>query len=162
MNEETAEYRKIECVDCGWSDMLDTEGVRQWLVRERKIAAHRDVDDDVVYELFHALFSTFRCPDCFSTRLTLEIVEDDFRDLDARRCRGCRNVIPARRLEIVPGAQYCVSCEEKRERGEALPIRAEYCPVCGSMMTLEKTLVGTKTYYEWRCPKIPPCRYKKK
>ncbi len=30
-------------------------------------------------------------------------------------CGGCRNAIPARRLQAVPWARYCVSCAELRQ-----------------------------------------------
>ncbi|RMH01317.1 MAG: TraR/DksA family transcriptional regulator [Planctomycetota bacterium] len=34
------------------------------------------------------------------------------------RCEACRGEIPTRRLEALPYARYCVSCQQKAENGE--------------------------------------------
>jgi DnaK suppressor protein len=33
-------------------------------------------------------------------------------------CLSCKDLIPARRLEVLPYSSYCVSCQEKAENGD--------------------------------------------
>lgn len=49
-----------------------------------------------------------------STRLALERIENGI----FGTCMGCKELIPARRLEVVPYAPYCVGCQELSENGE--------------------------------------------
>lgn len=161
MREETAEYRKIECTMCGWETMLDLDGVYDWLVSQGILKPNHAIDDELVYELFHSMTDRFLCPDCASPKLKFSVVRDDFSDLEERRCRGCRNVIPRERIAILPDVQYCVSCAAKLEKGEPLPILAEYCPICGKMMELIEVHEGRRVEWKWVCTSVPSCRYRK-
>lgn len=152
---DSNEFRKIVCQKCGWSTLLNSDGIRQWLVRHGKFGPNHDAEDEILYELFYANVGQYHCPDCYSTRLEISTVIDDFSDMEQRRCRGCANVIPRERLEILPETLYCAQCAEKRERGEALDLNVEYCPVCGSVMEL----VPVGNSFEWRCTRVPSCRF---
>lgn len=162
MYQDSAEYRKIVCKDCGFETFLDENGLCDWLVRHGILKPNHQADDELVYELFHASLSRFSCPECGSSRLNVSVVTDDFSDLEPRRCKGCRRVIPAERVEIFPDAEYCAVCMEKIENDEPLPIQAEYCPICGKMMEPTEVCEGGKTYIQWVCRTIPSCRYRKK
>lgn len=154
-----AEFRQLTCSACGWRDVLDTEKIYRWLTARGKIRPGRDVEDEILYELFHGLLPTFTCPECHNGNLAMEVVLDDFSDLDARRCRGCAKIIPEMRLQFFPDALYCAVCAEKVENGEDLPLNVEYCPTCGAMMELQPVRrANGKTDFVWRCTKIPPCR----
>lgn len=48
------------------------------------------------------------------TRRALERIEDGI----FGSCLGCKELIPPRRLEVVPYASYCVGCQELDENGE--------------------------------------------
>lgn len=161
MYEESAEYRKIECPKCGWKTLLDHDGVYEWMVAHRIFRRNHAVEDEILYELFHCMTSRYSCPECGAKDLRFSVVKDDFSDLDARRCRGCRNVIPRERLEFHPDTQYCISCARKLENGEPLPIQAEYCPVCGKMMELVQVKEGRNVSFKWVCTTVPSCRYRK-
>lgn len=161
MNKENAEYRKIECVMCGWDVLLDFDGVCDWLVRFGILKPNHDIDEEMAYELFHSMTDRFLCPDCASPKLEFSVVTDDFSDVEERPCRGCEAVIPRERLEVIPDAKYCVFCQEKLERGEPLPIQAEYCPICGRKMELVP-VSGACGDFKWVCVSNPPCRYRKK
>lgn len=162
MNEESAEYRKIECRNCGWETLLDLNGLEEWLIKNGIIKPNHSVDDELLYELFHTSLGRCFCPECGTANLEVSIVTDDFSDMEPRRCRGCRNIIPPERVMFFPDVQYCASCAEKIENGEPLPIQAEYCPVCGKMMDLVEVHEGGKSYWKWICTAVPSCRYKKK
>jgi len=43
---------------------------------------------------------------------------DRIRDGTFGECAGCETSISTKRLEAVPWTRYCVTCQEKRERGE--------------------------------------------
>ena len=131
------EFRKIECLKCGWSTFLDTEGVFQWLVKHGVFGPNHDLEDEILYELFYGNAAKYRCPDCYAAELEISTVIDDFSDVEPRRCRGCADVIP-------PG-----------RRGENLDLNVEYCPVCGSVMELVR--VGNS--FEWCCTRVPSCRF---
>jgi len=161
MHMESAEYRKIECTQCGWETLLDLNGIYDWLVKFGIIKPNHAIDDELVYELFHSLTDRYECPDCAGTKLKISVVVDDFSDVEERRCRGCRAVIPRERLAYVPDAQYCVNCQEKLENGEQLPLNVEYCPTCGRMMDLVEVHEGRHVDFKWVCPSNPPCRYRK-
>ena len=53
-----------------------------------------------------------------------QIVEECYRALERIRdnvfgsCTACKELIPARRLEIRPYSEFCVSCKGKIEKGE--------------------------------------------
>ena len=162
MHEENAEYRKIECTMCGWETLLDFSGVFEWLVKFGILKPNHDIGDDLVYELFHGMAERYQCPDCASPKLELSVVLDDFSDVEAQRCRGCEMVIPRERLEGVPGTKYCVFCQEKLDKGQPLPIQAEYCPVCGKKMELIRDHESRHGDFKWVCLSDPPCRYRKK
>jgi RNA polymerase-binding transcription factor DksA len=52
-----------------------------------------------------------------ATRRTLEEIDAALRRLDDGTywiCPGCREPIPVKRLEILPYARFCVSCQRRR------------------------------------------------
>ncbi|MHC4380425.1 MAG: TraR/DksA family transcriptional regulator [Planctomycetota bacterium] len=49
-----------------------------------------------------------------ATRQALERIQDGIYG----SCMGCKELIPPRRLEVVPYAPYCVGCQELSENGE--------------------------------------------
>ena len=153
------EYRRLTCPGCGWTDDLDTEKMYRWMVRHQKIRLGKDMEDEILYELFHGMLATFSCPECGVGGLTLKVVVDDFSDVDQRRCRGCAGIIPPMRIQYFPDTFYCAKCAEKVENGEDLPINAEFCPRCGGMMELVPVRRASgKTEFVWRCNRVPPCR----
>lgn len=153
------EFRRLFCAACGWSDDLDTEKIYRWLERIGKIRPGKEIEDEILYELFHGLAPGFLCVKCGASGLSLEVKRDDFSDFDARRCRGCAGIIPPMRLEYFPDAVFCAKCAEKREKGEKLPIDAEFCPRCGEMMELVPVRrENGKTEFVWRCVSVPSCR----
>jgi DnaK suppressor protein len=55
-----------------------------------------------------------------SERNTLMMIDDAIIRIERGRygrCSGCGVHIENKRLEVVPWARYCVSCQEKREKG---------------------------------------------
>ncbi len=49
-----------------------------------------------------------------STRLALERIDKG----TYGTCLACKELIPERRLEVVPYAEYCVACQELAEKGD--------------------------------------------
>ena len=52
-----------------------------------------------------------------------------------RKCEGCRQAIPAERLEVFPDTRLCMQCQQSADRGEDTE-EIEYCPRCGGIMEL--------------------------
>ncbi|MBW3599051.1 MAG: TraR/DksA C4-type zinc finger protein, partial [Planctomycetes bacterium] len=62
----------------------------------------------------------------------------------------CGNPIPPERLEVFPGATHCAACQEAAASADAdIP---DYCPRCGSIMTLRATGAGGVQRYAMKCP----------
>ena len=81
-------------------------------------------------------------------------------------CKKCGQVIPAERVEAIPGVQYCAPCQSGAEKAPNLPANysGEYCPFC-SKKGIESPLV-------WKhpqdvavrgeflaCSRYPSCHY---
>jgi RNA polymerase-binding transcription factor len=56
-----------------------------------------------------------------SERDMLQLVDEALGRIDGRRfgvCVSCEDEMDKRRLEAVPWARHCISCQEKQERGQ--------------------------------------------
>ena len=107
---------------------------------------------DVLGELFRTTAVRFTCPKCQTVGLSATDAEADDDEAwgMARKCTECGQPIPRERLEVFPSAELCVACQGRSDRGEASGA-AEYCPRCGSVMTLRPVRRGV-TRYVMSCP----------
>ena len=116
--------------------------------------ARRDAapDPDLLPELFCAACVRFACPRCKAVGLSVcdPEVEDDEAWGMARTCESCGRPIARERLEVFPDTRSCVDCQARTDRGESAE-PAEYCPRCGSVMTLGQRHRGV-TRYVMICP----------
>ncbi len=107
---------------------------------------------ELLGELFRTAAARFTCPKCQTVGLAAKAAEaeDDEAWGMARKCAECGQPIPRERLEVFPGAELCVTCQGRSDRGEAGGA-LEYCPRCGSVMTLRQQRRGV-TRYVMSCP----------
>jgi predicted RNA-binding Zn-ribbon protein involved in translation (DUF1610 family) len=116
--------------------------------------ARRDAapEPDLLPELFRAAAARFACPQCRAVGLSVGDADDD--DDEAwgmpRKCESCGRPIARERLEVFPDARLCVGCQAQSDRG-AVSGPAEYCPRCGSVMTIGQSRRGV-TRYVMICP----------
>ncbi len=116
--------------------------------------ARRDAapEPELLGELFRVAAPRFACPQCGAVGLsTTDAQDEDDEDWGmARKCEGCGRPIARERLEVFPDTRLCVLCQAKNDRGEAAG-PDEYCPRCGSVMTLSQSRRGV-TRYVMTCP----------
>lgn len=115
------------------------------------LKAKSEASPEVIRELCVASAERLKCPDCGSVGLVASDAEtlDDEAWGQARACEGCRRPIAAERIEALPNARLCATCQAKEDRGE-LSATPDYCPRCGSIMQLVATRAGI-TRYVMRC-----------
>lgn len=148
-----AELAELSCpacehtVVCGPAEMID-QLRRVGMVR-------RDVqpEADLLAELFRSSASKFACPQCGAVGLIVQTIDegDDEAWGMARKCDVCGRPIDRERLEALPDARLCATCQASDERGEATG-PADYCPKCGNVMVVRPTRTRGVTRYELSCP----------
>jgi DNA-directed RNA polymerase subunit M/transcription elongation factor TFIIS len=125
----------------------------QWLKSAGMVRRDAAPDLDLLPELLRSAAGRMKCPECGQVGLSAEAIPEDADDEDwgmQRQCAICDQPIPAERLEIFPNAELCVACQAKSDRGESSGA-VEYCPHCGSVMTVRQDRRGV-TRYVMACP----------
>jgi hypothetical protein len=112
-----------------------------------------DPEPEIMWEIINSAISSWVCTSCDAK--TLVAKPDNWEDegdgwLEARCCRGCRQVIPPERLEIFPDEMYCAPCRTKQENNPNGP--DSYCPHCGSITEIRIRNRGGMTRYVEYCP----------
>lgn len=134
--------KRISC-DCGWHATLDRPGQLRLLQRQghaRKMHAPEPKQFD---ELFEALRSVLRCPECAGGTLQVAAVqikiaeeEDDELWGGPRRCNQCRRPISRERLDALSETQLCIACATAEGCATRCETHLEdYCERCGSLLT---------------------------
>jgi DNA-directed RNA polymerase subunit M/transcription elongation factor TFIIS len=147
------EWIDLGCQHCDWHSMCGPPQMLQWLKTAGMVRRDAAPDLDLLPELFRSAAGRMKCPKCGQTGLVAESNRDDTEDEAwgmARKCAICEQPIPAERLEVFPNAELCVACQAKSDRGESTGA-VEYCPNCGSVMTMRQDRRGV-TRYVMSCP----------
>jgi DNA-directed RNA polymerase subunit M/transcription elongation factor TFIIS len=149
--------RQLRCPDCSYVEVVGLSEMLRRLQSAGMMRRAKEPDEAVIEELFLQTAPRFPCPECGRTGLVVEDVDVDADWGTARLCARCRRPIPPERLEIFPGATLCAACQQADEAaGEADPATPDYCPRCGSIMTLRASGAGMSRYV-MTCPQ---CRKK--
>lgn len=124
----------------------------EWLREAQMTRRGTAPEAELLGELFRAGAGRFACPQCGAVGLAVEdaAVEDDEAWGMARKCDDCGKPIARERLEVFPDTRRCVSCQGRSDRGEATG-PDEYCPKCGSVMSMRQSRRGV-TRYVMSCP----------
>jgi predicted RNA-binding Zn-ribbon protein involved in translation (DUF1610 family) len=119
----------------------------EWLRRVKTARQGVAPEPEVLAELFRAAAARFACPECGAVGLSVGEADegDDEAWGMARKCEACGRPIARKRLEVVPEARLCVECQRKADAGESLA-PAEFCPRCGSVMTMRASRRGVTRY----------------
>ncbi len=149
MNPET--QQELFCRGCGWST-ASLAGFAERLKAAGLLKRNAEPSREEVIELTAQLIDRLTCPDCHG-RLWLEEVDDW---PASQNCEVCGKPIPSERLEVFPDTTVCVACQQKAESGESDPAEMDFCPRCGSPMSLRSTSSGV-TRYVMQCSS-PSCR----
>ena len=89
----------------------------------------------------------------------VQIPQETEESVLAKTCVKCGNPIPVERLEAVPNAERCVSCQQKAETGVEQKIEATKCKKCGSVMVWRMTKNKRPAKYFLGCSNYPKCTY---
>jgi predicted RNA-binding Zn-ribbon protein involved in translation (DUF1610 family) len=125
----------------------------RWLQSAGMMKRAKEPDEAMIEELFVQTVDRFACPQCAHGGLIAEEAEDDWSDAAwgmARTCARCRQPIPPERLEVFPDATLCAKCQQSSDGAD--PETPEYCPRCGSIMTLRASTSGRVQRYTMYCP----------
>lgn len=148
-------WMRVCCPRCSAAALCD---VPQMLARLRELGMLRrekEASRELVAELFASAADRMVCPSCNHRGLTVTEAEDEWDDDEAwnigRTCAVCGQPIAAERLAAFPDAQRCVACQQAADRGADLS-PPDYCPRCGTPMTLRPRRGRGLAGYEMVCP----------
>ena len=115
----------------------------------------KEASQELVAELFASAAGRMVCSSCNHRGLTVteaeDVGDDDGAWNIARACVVCGQPIAAERLAAFPDAQRCVACQQAADRGaDSSP--PDYCPRCGTPMTLRPRRGQGLAGYEMVCP----------
>jgi len=113
----------------------------------------KEVEPEMLLELFRAFSSSLHCRDCNASGLVVVQDEEEQNEREwgaAPVCKKCAAPIPPERLEIFPDTDFCMQCQSSQERGENDEQR-EFCPYCGGLMSCRQTTRGGLSKYAMRC-----------
>ena len=152
MNPQDVSYRlccvhcRADC-HCDFDQMVGRLRQLGMLKRDKKPAA------DLVVELFTSVADRLSCSECGGEGMTASPAEEMSGAAwpSARLCEACREPIRRERLEALPEATLCAACRSKEEAGEVLG-EVEYCPRCGSAMSIAQRGGRGITRYAMICP----------
>ncbi len=147
------EWLELECSQCDWHTLCGPTQMLQWLRTAGMVRRDAAPDVELLPELLKSAALKLKCPKCLANGLTATEQQDESDDEEwgmARKCAVCQQPIPLERLEVFPGAELCVSCQGKSDRGEGSDA-PEYCPRCGNLMTLRQVRRSV-TRYVMACP----------
>lgn len=123
------------------------ELLRSWGMLRR---LDKPPENDLLWALVQSRKADIPCPTCLTPGVTLELDDRESGWDLSKPCSGCGATIPAERLSLYPNQSLCAACQGKVDQGGS-PDADEFCPRCGSRMTLKKNSRGV-TRYEMRCP----------
>lgn len=156
MSEPTFLPRVLFCRACDYSDLVLAANAAGWLQKAGMQRSGSRTTPAELAELLPVAAGRIDCPGCGTRGLALrDWLADDAAWTTARRCESCGRSIEPERLEWMPLARQCVACQRATER-VGTEVENEFCPRCGSAMTLRTTRAGV-TKYALACTN-PRCR----
>jgi DnaK suppressor protein len=90
-------------------------------VEEEGRAADVDTTVDLADKAANSYTKEFLFGQTSAERAFLQLIDDSLKRIksgDYGQCANCEEEINQKRLEAVPWAKYCISCQEKQERGQ--------------------------------------------
>jgi len=150
---------ELHCRACDASRLCNQDGAIERLRALGMLRRQRAPASDELLELLRSVAGRLRCTECECIGLAVRRAEDDFDWREAPNCAGCGRPIPAERLEALPGAKLCATCQQDDERG-AVAAPEQYCPRCGAPMVPRQSRGAGITRYVLACSAVPPCRWR--
>jgi len=150
-------YLELRCRGCLWNEVCGPAQMVTWLREAGKVRQGKDMELEILYEVFRASAPQFRCPKCDQVGLAVTTAVDvGARWPGAAACVKCGRPIAEERLQAVPGTNRCAACQGDQERGIRRPDK-DFCPRCGAPMEVRAVTEGMRTRYVLGCSANPPC-----
>ncbi len=161
---------RATCVHCGVSETWRPAETAEALQRHGMLKRSAADDVGLLWELLAATAPRLRCTHCEQEGLQVVRLahrpvagdagqsnhDDDFSAWpEARACRGCRQPIPAERLELFPHEVLCAACKDAAAASPELS-EDDFCPRCGDRLQVRLSQ-GRTANYQLTCPS---CRYR--
>lgn len=141
----------LSCPECAWRQSCGPQGMADWVRTTGMLRRNQRPSPAELVELLRAAAARLACPQCGQTGLVACAAADDAQDWPgARTCEACGRPIPAERLEALPNARLCTACQRGDDRGDP-PSQVDYCPRCGSPMTIRQSRSTGITRYVAVC-----------
>ncbi|MEX2173645.1 MAG: TraR/DksA C4-type zinc finger protein [Pirellulaceae bacterium] len=141
------------CPHCNYEQRLD---LAELVARLRSLGMlKRDelLAADFVLQLAAASRSRLFCAQCGSGGLRFEPAgDDDEWETPAKPCSACGSSIPIERLELFPESELCAACQQRIDRGQSPDRHDDFCPRCGTRMTVRQRRGSGIVGYEQVCP----------
>jgi predicted RNA-binding Zn-ribbon protein involved in translation (DUF1610 family) len=151
-------YLELRCPACGWRETSGPAAIADRLRKLGKLRPRSEPEWAILEGLMAASAGDVACPECGRRGVGVAPAADpDVKWPDVVACESCGGPIPAERLEVLPGATLCASCQGNEDRGAACGA-VEYCPRCGSVMEPRLARGRGITRYVMTCTAAPPCR----
>lgn len=144
-------FRSV-CPHCGNVESLSEFEVKSNL---RKLGMLRREDErgaDFILQLASAARERLSCTACGGVGVSIEPTPDDEWAAPSRQCAACGATIPAERLELFPDSDLCAACQSRVDRGQTPDRHDDYCPRCGTRMTVRQRRGSGLAGYEMICP----------
>ena len=150
-------FLELRCRKCLGSEVCSAAQMVAWLREAGRIRPGREMEPEILYEVFRAAAADFRCRKCGANGLAVTSAADERAEWPGEgTCAKCGRPIGKERLEAVPGTTCCAACQEDQERGRKRPDR-DRCPRCGAPLAVRAIPQGNRTRYVLACSANPPC-----
>ncbi len=136
---------QLHCPACGERERCRVEEIPQRLSRLDMLRRADPADRELWIELLRSASARLECPTCGRMGLQVRQVDTSGQDEWERQCAGCGAVIPEERVELFPDVTHCARCQAALESGTD-GVDDEYCPRCGSILSLKTTRSGVSRY----------------
>jgi hypothetical protein len=153
MSSRPTHFYQTRCPRCDETVRWQTETMLAYLRERGKLRREKDPGVELIVELFRNSCEDLVCAACGQRGQAVEPYSPRFEEDDwaaGRPCEVCGQPIPAERLEFMPDCKQCVECQRKQEAGSGG--EAEYCPHCGTPMTVRVRRTHGLTRYQTCCP----------
>ena len=109
---------------------LNVNKIKESLIKERNLILSKLRDNDLSIDESETPDPVDLAARNYSKNLTLAVSENESKKLDLIYgaleklkgdeygfCQNCEGKINSKRLDAVPWAQYCIACQERKEKG---------------------------------------------
>lgn len=148
------EYLRWHCKACRYEEQT---AVAELFQRLQKLGLMKRADEPdlaVALELARSSVQRSPCPRCKGNDFAPELctqADDDEDWGDPKPCSACGKLIPAERIALFPEVELCTKCQQRLDSGNTTAVD-DYCPHCGTPMTMRQGRGPGLTRYELICP----------